>query len=412
VLRKLSAQPRYIEGVEYFFKLFDQARDQFKATDKNIDIHARRARVEAQELVASFAGREIFYSWLDSLKDVVRKLEDDEQTRQYLTEVREFVLLTKDADNISKEEYKQKGRDLVNGGRDLVRKYQYGNELDFFFDQSEELLRNLRHNETISVLKHHAGIVASDLAFSDPEGKPQINMDLISKLRDVVMPSLAESLKYVPLPRFQDSDEKREYWIDNIVVCGYDILPENIRFQIESDSKVSIRDAKTKHSDTRLVITLSKIRTELKNLEFFYHKKTFPELTEQGRCSVRLGGDGATLTLVFNIVQGQEDKVAKLSEGYADFHISKMDIEYEKKTLTHDILVPLMTNLWNLQIQNNIEHSIEKNLTQLIQGLSEKITQALLAINQPFHSGVDTFQNIFGTKEFNTAYQNRIQKLE
>jgi hypothetical protein len=274
------------------------------------------------------------------------------------------------------------------------------------------LVQSIRHNETLTVLQHHAGIVASDISFLDTDGKVQINLELIGKLRDVVMPMLAETIKYIPLPRIEDSDENREYWVDKIVLCGYDVIPENIRFQIESDSKVSLRDVKTKHSDTRLVITLTKIRTELRDLEFFYHKKTFPELTEQGRAHVKLGGDGATLKIVFQINQEGDEKFAKLSEGYADFHISKMDIEFEKKTLTHDVLVPLMTSLWNLQIQNTIEHAVEKNLTELIHNLADKLTSALVAVNKPFHTGVETFQNVFGTKEFAAVYQNRIQKLE
>jgi len=412
VLRKLSATPNYREGVEGFFKLLEEARDQFKSTDKSVNIHARRAQVEAQEMVASFAGRETFYAWLDGLKDIVTKFEDDETTREYLSEVKEFILLTKDADHVSKEEYKQKGRELVNRGRDLIQKFKYDNILEPFFDKSDELLKNIRNNETLTVLRHHAGLVAEDLSFLDTEGKVQINTELIAKLRDVIIPNLAESLKYVPLPRFAEDNQDREYWIDNIVVCGYDIIPENIRFQIESDSNVSLREAKTKQSDTRLVITLSKIRTELKDLQFFFHKKTFPEFTEQGKANVKFGGDGATLNLVFNIAQGSEDKVPKLTEGYADFHISKMEIEYEKQTLTHDIIVPLMTNLWNLTIQNNIEHAVEKNLTDIIHVLAEKITQSLTALNKPLHYGLDTVQNILGTKEFSAAYQHRMEKLE
>jgi len=150
----------------------------------------------------------------------------------------------------------------------------------------------------------------------------------------------------------------------------------------------------------------------LRDLEFFYHKKTFPELTEQGRAHVKFGGDGANLNLVFNISREGDDKVAKLTEGYADFHISKMEIEYEKQTLTHDILVPLMTNLWNLQIQNNIESAVEKNLTNMINVLADNITKSLSAVNKPLHYGLEKVQNILGTKEFATAYQHRMQKLE
>jgi hypothetical protein len=416
VLQTLSLHSNYLEGVKWLFDLLDLAYDQLKVPVEGkvavTEIHAERARAETEELMATIAGRKTFYHWLDSLKTLVQKIENDQQTKQFLKEFQEFILKTKEAATISKEEYKQKGRELLNRGRDLIKQYKYADELDDFFKQSNKLINNIRNEETIAVLRNHAGIVASDLSFVDKEGTVQVDLEMLGKLRDVIIPVLADSLKYIPLPKIEDSNENRDYWVDSIVLCGYDVIPENVRFQIQSDSQVSLREAQTQHSDTRLEITLAKIRTELKNLEFFYHKKTFPELTEHGRATVRFGGDGATLKLVFSVEQNIDDKVPKLKEGYADFHISKMDIEFDKKSLTHDILVPLMTGMWNLQIQAQIEKAVEDNLTALINNIADKLTSALVSINRPFLTGVNQLREVIGQKEFSQAYQNRMQKLE
>jgi hypothetical protein len=415
VLRTLSSQPNYQEGVQWLFNLLDLAYDQLKAPvagKATIEIHAQRARAETADLIGSIAGKEVFESWVASLKNLVGRFETDERTKQFLKEFREFILKTKDAANVNKEEYKRKGRELISQGRELIKELKYSEEVDAFFNLSNELATNIRNDETMTVLSHHAGIVASDLSFVDKEGSVQVDMEMLGKLREVIVPVLAESLKYIPLPKIEDSNESRDYWVDNIVLCGYDIIPDNVRFQIQSDSQLSLRDAKTQHSDTRLVITLAKIRTELKNLEFFYHKKTFPELTEQGRATVRIGGAGATLKLVFAVQQNADDKVPKLTEGYADFHISKMEIDFDKKSLTHDILVPLMTGMWNLQIQAQIEKAVEDNLTSIINNIADKLTSSLVAINRPFMAGVDQLRDVVGQKEFAKAYQNRIEKLE
>jgi len=418
VLRTLGGHPNYQEGVQKIFDLFDLAYEQLKSpvsggkSAANAELHAQRARIETEELFASLAGRDTFNYWLKSLKDLVRKIENDQKSRLFLQELKEFILSTKNAEKISNEEYKQKGRDLINRGREIIREYKYADELDEFFNRSDEFLTNLRNDETISVLRHHAGIVASDLSFVNKEGAVQVDMDMLGKLRDVIVPIMAESLKYIPLPRIEDSNESRDYWVDSIVLCGYDIIPENIRFKMYSDSEVSLRDVKTQHSDTRLEISLDHIRTELKNLEFFYHRKTFPELTEQGRATVRIGGKGASLKFVFKVEQTANDEVPKLKEGYADFHISKMDIDFDKKSLTHDVLVPLMTGMWNLQIQSRIEKAVEDNLTGLINNVADKLTTALVTLNRPFLAGVHQFGEVVGQKEFATAYHNRVQKLE
>jgi hypothetical protein len=240
-----------------------------------------------------------------------------------------------------------------------------------------------------------------------------LDTDMLSKLQTVLLPTLAETLKYIPMPRIESRDSHREFWLDNIVLCGYDVIPENIHFHLESDSQFSFKDIKTKGSYSHLVITLDKFRTELKNMSFFYKKKTFPELMDSGVVTFRIGGQGARLKLVFTVEQRTGDKFPRLTEGYADFHIRHMDIDFDKSTLTHDVLLPMMTNMWKLQIQTQIERVVEKNLTNIVQKLSEQLTQTLSEVNRPFlWSGLDTARHAMKKSELGQVYANRREKLE
>jgi len=349
VLHNLSQHSTYHDGVQRFFNLLDLWHGQLKETRKDIKAdaapHARRAQLETEELVASFAGREAFDNFKESLKRLIEHVEEDERAKKFLRETRDFILDTKNGE-LNEEELKQKSRELVSSGRELVQEFKYRYELDDFFDRTQELFDNIQKDEFVSVLRHHAGIIAEDISFVDTEGRNQIDFEMVGKLRDVVVPVLAETFKYIPVPRIERSDKNRAYWVDNIVLCGYDVLPDNVRFQIESDSEVSIRDIETKTSNTRLVITLSKIRTELKNLDFFYEKKTVPTLTEGGRVTLRLGGDGATLSFIFEVQQNKEDKVPRLVEGEVHFNIHQLDIEFDKESLKYDVLVPIVTTMF------------------------------------------------------------------
>jgi hypothetical protein len=200
--------------------------------------------------------------------------------------------------------------------------------------------------------------------------------------------------------------------VDNIVLCGYDIIPDNIRFQLESDSEISMRTAGTTESHNRLVITLSNIRTELKNLEFYYKRKSFPEISDQGRVTLRLGGKGATLQMVFQVDQGPEDKVPSFTRGEAHFDIQNMDIEFDKGTLKHDVLVPMVTNLFKKQIQLQLEHEVEKNLLNVIQTIGDQLTQALAQVNRPFMGGVDSLRSMIKQSEVAQVFEKRREKLE
>jgi len=326
--------------------------------------------------------------------------------------LKNFILSTQSEEQVRSDEFKQKSKELAHRGRDLVQQLQDRSELDNFINSSEELFDNIKNDEYVKLLSEQAGIVSSDLSFVDTEGKVMVDTDMLSKLQSVLLPTLAETLKYIPMPRIESCDSNREFWLDNIVLCGYDIIPENIHFHLESDSQFSFKDIKTKGSYSHLVITLDKFRTELKNLSFFYKKKTFPVIMDSGVVTFRIGGEGAKLKLVFTVVQGSGDKFPRLVEGYADFHIRQMDIDFDKSTLTHDVLLPMMTNMWKLQIQTQIEREVEKNLTNVVQKLSEQLTQTLSEVNRPFlWGGLETARQAMKKSEIGQVYAHRREKL-
>jgi len=345
---------------------------------------------------------------------LIEHVEEDERTKKFLEELREFILDQKNGRQISenKEEFKKRSRDLASRGRELVEEFKYKDELNNFIDRTQELFDNIRNDEFVNVLRHYAGLVAQDLSYTDTEGRTQIDMEAIGKLRNVIGPVLAESFKYIPIPRIERSDDYRDFWVDNIVVCGYDVIPDNIRFQIENDSEVSLRNIETLRFNTRLVVTLKNIRTELKNLDFYYERKSFPALADSGRATLRLSGDGATLTLIFQIIQNPEDEVPRLGEGEVHFNIHQLDILYESGSLRHSILIPIMTNLWKQQIRLEIEREVEKSILNLMKPIGEQLSSTLGQINRPILTGMSKVREVIKGTEMGQVYEMRREKLE
>jgi hypothetical protein len=233
------------------------------------------------------------------------------------------------------------------------------------------------------------------------------------KLQSSLLPALAESLKYIPLPRIESSDAKREFALDNIVICAYDILPDNLRFRVEADSEIGLRELTSKGSGTRLIVTLRNIRTEVKDIQFYFKRKTFPSVSEQGRVTLRIGKEGAHLTIIFQIVQLQNETVPRFSHGEAHFDITNMDIEFDKSTLKHDKLVPLMTSLFKKRVQRQIETNVESNLEKLMNTWGERITQAFVSVNRPLlRPGLDHARQAIHSSPVGQIYEKRQEKLE
>jgi len=296
-------------------------------------------------------------------------------------------------------------------GRGLIEKYRYADELNDFLNSADKLMENINNDECVSLLKHHAGIVVSDLSYTDAAGKTHLDTDMLNKIRSIIVPIIADTLKYIPIPRIEDTDEYRDYWLDNIVLCGYDAVPEKVRVQIETDSELNVRDIEVKKSYTRLVLTLKEIKTELKDMDFYYKRKSFPEMTENGKFTLRLGGDGASLVIDFNIEQSS-GKAPVLTDGKATFNIHQMDIIYDKSSLTHALITPMITSMLKKSIQKNIEITVENTLQKLIDNIGNRLTEALAEVNRPLTSRLDFVkQTIMGT-EIGQTFEKRREKLE
>jgi len=235
---------------------------------------------------------------------------------------------------------------------------------------------------------------------------------MLTRLQKTLLPVLADALKYIPLPRIESRNSERDFWLDNIVLCGYDILPENVKFHLESDAEVSIRDIETKGSKTFLVITLNKILTEVKDVKFWYRKKTIPAIEDSGKVTFRIKGNGARLKLTFNVEQKPEDKTPRIAQGFATFDISDFDIEFDKTTIKHDILLPMFSKMFKLTIKQQMEKSVEDNLDGFLSKLGEMMTSSLSQVNRPLLSGLDLAKKAVKSTQFAQVYEKRREKLE
>jgi hypothetical protein len=340
-------------------------------------------------------------------------IQSNENLQEYLTELKELVLKASSEDEIRSEEFRRQTKTLAKRGRNLMREIKDDDDVQPFFDAADEMIENIKNDEFLQILRAQAGIIQSDISYVDPDGVVKVDTDMLSRLQGVLLPVLADALKYIPIPRIQSSDSKSEFWLDNIVICSYDIIPENVRFHLETDSEVSLRDMEHRSTNSHLVVQLDHLLTELKDVEFYYKRNSTPEFEEgPGRVTFREKGKGATLTLVYNVVQGPEDNAPRITEGYATFHISDMEINFDKSTLKHSVLVPMLTKIFKTFIKKQVEKKVEDNLSAFIKKLGVMLTKAMMKANKPFLSGIDAARRAIKNSTVAQVYEKRHEKLE
>jgi hypothetical protein len=417
VLALLAKEPTYREGIERIFVLLDMFQKnlaQEPITQKAVphDVHLRRVVAETEDLVATFSGRETLECFKEHLRQLIISIQKNENLHNYLGELKDFILKAKSENEVKSEEFRNRSKDLAHRGREVMRELKDQADLDPFLDSAHDMISNIKNDEFLQILSQHAGIVQSDLSYTDTQGVLQVDTDLLSKLQSVLLPILVDALKYIPVPKIASSDHDREFWLDKVVLCSYDIIPQNIKFHLQADSEISLPDIETKGTRTHLVIKLEKLLTELKDMEFYYRKKTFPELEDHGRVTFRIKGNGAKLTFTYKLLQGPQDNVPKISEGYASFDIAEMEIDFDKSTLKHPLMVPMLTQLFKTQIRMEIERQVEQNLTKFMDQLGERLTSSLKEMNKPFHYGLEAAKKAVKSSQLAQVYEKRREKLE
>lgn len=358
----------------------------------------------------NFAGRDTLEHFKGQLIKLIEIFDQNPDIRNYLCELKQCISRTISEEEVMSPEFRNKSREYVNRGRELMKQVK-AEEVEDFFKSADELINSIKNDDLVKILRHQAKTVHSDLSYVDTEGNVRIDIGMLSKLQSVLLPILAETLQYIPIPRMESSDPDQDFWLDNITLCGFDIIPDYVDFHLESKARISLKDIQSRGSHTKLVIRLDPLRTELKDMKFYFKKKTFPVLEDSGIVTVRIGGEGAELTMTFTVIQKPGDTSPRLTEGCAHVNIRNMDIDFDKASLDHDLLIPMMTTVFKKEIQLQIEKVVAINLSKIVQKLGDRLTQALVDVNRPFLVGLETARKVIKSSEFAEVYAKRREKL-
>jgi len=228
-------------------------------------------------------------------------------------------------------------------------------------------------------------------------------------MQKALIPVLADALKYIPIPPIRVSNSKMDLEVADLVLCGYDIIPENITLKMESESHFHIQDLETVNSRTKLVLTLQNIRSQVKDVWFYFKRKTFPAIHDEGRVTISLTGRGATLNASFLIIQGDNDTAPVFKSADVDFDIDGLHIDWDKTTIHHDVLLPMATTLFKAQVVRMIERAVEDKLKAVMTIVGRQLSES---ISPRFSSAMDKVRNSLVTADTHKVIRSRHEMLK
>lgn len=275
-------------------------------------------------LLERFANSTSADDLVDSINQVYRDADRDPELKGWFKNIDRYVRkCLQEPGFIMSDNATQEWNDLSDKGNFLLKdRYKDHtnhvlDEIKFFGQQFDEDAQNKRFAASMQKLFNDLG--------NDENGKPTFKPHLLKDLSNVIIPGVFESVRYVPVPRIEYTDNMIDAIIENLVIESDNLAPNS--FEFESDNYFRWgRKTVTSKNKNKVMVSVSGVQMDLKDVSYYVHKKTgFPSLKDTGVMDIFMGGSGFS----FKIAMETADK----SDRQHFFKINTVSVDIKSLTI-------------------------------------------------------------------------------
>lgn len=388
----LHSHPEYSNSIEYIAETASKLQE--KASEKKKDprlselkpdeqqkYHKEVIQKDAKQLIENWIGED--YS-LDKLIENVRTLHNqskkDPELKELLHDLREFFKkAAKDETYVNDEEKVRHDAKSLIERSNIILFGKYRQEVNHIAKELKYLNDSLQNDRVVNELKSNVNDLKNDL-FLGPDGRPLVKPELLGDFQ-IILASILETIKYIPIPPIRHNDENIELQLENIVVKTTHVTPSNVRVSAQVDKDHG-------KFDNYFEIELSKIVARLNSVNFYVNKKTgFPKIEERGLADIDLTRyPGITLNIQI------APKAKKVGDNvYSVFEIRNCSCSIKKlkihlRETKHDTLYKIAGPAINLVAKKKIEKAvvdaIRENFGKLNDAAARRATGAVQKKNE------------------------------
>ena len=275
-------------------------------------------------LLERFANSTSADDLIDSVNAVYRDADKDPELKGWFKSIDRFVrkclqeqgFIMQDAATSEWNQLFDKGNFLL---RDRYRDHtnRVLDEFKFFGTQFDEDAQNKRFAASVQKLFLDLG--------NDTNGKATFKPHLIKDLSNVIVPSIFESVRYVPVPRIEYTDPMVDMIVENLVIEGDNLAPNSFEVNIDNHFRWG-RKTVTSMNKNKFMVSVTGVQMDLKDVSYYVNKKQgFPSLKDTGVMDIFMGGSGFS----FKIAMETADK----SDRQHFFKINTVKVEIKSLTI-------------------------------------------------------------------------------
>ncbi|RYN42601.1 hypothetical protein AA0113_g6618 [Alternaria arborescens] len=327
------------------------------------------AEADLKTLLERFANNTSFDDLIESINQVYKDADQDPELKNWFTRINHFIRKTLQQQGFiledrSNEEWNQ----IYDDGHRLLRGRYRGHtdriadEFKFIGEQFDADPQNKQFAQSVNKLFLDLG--------QDENGQTVFKPHLLKDLSDVILPSIFENVRYVPIPRIEYSDSMVDAVVENLVIEGDNLAPNSLEFGSDNYWRWGRKSISSKNKN-KVMLSVSGVQMDLRDVSYYIKRKQgFPSITDKGVMDIFMGGSGFS----FKVEMETADKAR---ENHAQTHFFKVtkvesdikNLQIKMKKSNHKLLFnmfkPLLLKVMRPVIQKVLEKQIKDSANQL-----------------------------------------------
>jgi hypothetical protein len=338
------------------------------------DASLKAAEYDLKTLIERFANSTSTDDLFDSINQLYRDADKDPELKNWFKSVDRYIRkCLQEQGYILEDRASQEWERLYDQGNLLLRdRYRphtdrLADEFKFLGDQFESDPLNRKFADSCQKLFQDLG--------NDENGNPTFKPHLVKDLTEVILPTIFENIRYVPIPRLEYSDPKIDTVIENLVIESDNLMPNSLEFASDNFFRWGRKNVNSLKKNA-VMLSVSGIQMDLRDVSYFVKKKAgFPSLTDLGVADIFLGGSGFSFRI--------KASTAEPKDRQNFFKIDKVDVDVKHfniklKQSNHKFLFRLVKPLM-LKV---MRPSLQKVLEKMIRDKFAEFDQLLYSIKQ------------------------------
>lgn len=320
------------------------------------------ATTQIRTLLERFANGKSMDIIIDAINTLIDDAKDDEEFRRWFQSVGAYsrkVLL--EPGYVLEQKCNSEGCEIRDSGRHFYDE-KYKSHFDHLFDSIGTWFSSMSEDPLNQRFGDDWARFTRDLLF-DREGSLKFKPDLWMDIRKVIIPSIVDRVGHVPIPRVEYTDDSLDLVVENLTLQGRNLFPNLVEIEASNSMKFSPYNTVNDSNRHEFKLTLKQIQADMRDVAFYYRKKTgIPKIADSGLADVLLGGGGLTVTVDLASADKDKSSIFKVRSVRVKVHSLKFSIHGSKRDYLYKTLRPLATVLIKRQIQKAVADAIKTGM--------------------------------------------------